>query len=125
MQMAIDSNKSDAVLNKQITIRGNTGLAQHFGAILANMDIDWEEQLSHITGDIPAHFTGQLARSIGNYGKNLVQTSQWDIEEYLIEELRINPHRLELQAFIDGVDNTRDDVERLQQRIEQLRNKIL
>ncbi|MCB1903235.1 MAG: sterol-binding protein, partial [Gammaproteobacteria bacterium] len=90
------------------------------GKILAAMDIDWEEQLSHFTGDLLAHKTGNLLRTVRNWGTSSSTSLKLDLKEYLQEELRLLPGRLEVETFLGNVDVLRDDVERLQARLIQL-----
>ena len=115
---------SDQIFSGEVEIRGNTELAHQFGKILGAMDIDWEEQLSHYTGDIIAHEVGNLFRGLHHWGSRSLNTLGLDLQEYLQEELRILPVQPELDAFIEEVDTLRDDIERLQARIERLRNNL-
>ena len=102
-------------------IEGDTELAHRIGKILGAMDVDWEEQLSHYTGDLVAHDIGNLVRGAVRWGRNSADTLGRDLQEYLQEELRLLPVRTEIEAFLADVDRLRDDVERLQARIDRLR----
>lgn len=104
----------------QVSIDGDSHLAHRFGSILAGLDIDWEEQLSRITGDIIAHNAGRTARAASEYGKTSIGLMQQNLSEYLTEEARLLPHRYEMEAFLQEVDVLRDDVERLLARVERL-----
>ncbi|MFU8797947.1 MAG: SCP2 domain-containing protein [Gammaproteobacteria bacterium] len=98
---------------ENLSIEGDTEIAQRLRDILNTMDIDWEEQLSHIIGDIPAHQVGNFARQGNKALKSLRQTST----EYLQEEARCVPPPEEVQDFMQDVDDIRDAVERLEARI--------
>ncbi|MCP5428088.1 MAG: SCP2 sterol-binding domain-containing protein [Chromatiaceae bacterium] len=111
---------SDQFFSGAVEISGDTELAHQFGKILAAMDIDWEEQLSHFTGDLLAHKTGNLLRTVRNWGTSSSTSLKLDLKEYLQEELRLLPGRLEVETFLGNVDVLRDDVERLQARLIQL-----
>ena len=105
----------------RLGIRGDTELGQRFGQILGGLDIDWEEQLSHLTGDVLAHQAGRLARGTAGYVRDGVDTLQANLGEYLTEELRLLPAPGEVEAFHADVDTLRDDLERLQARVARLR----
>jgi ubiquinone biosynthesis protein UbiJ len=47
-----------------------------------------------------------------------------DLSEYLQEESRIVPAKPEIEAFMDGVDILRSDVDRLHARVERLAAKL-
>lgn len=115
---------SDQLFSGTVEINGNTELAHQFGKIIGGMEVDWEEQLSHYTGDIVAHEVGKLFRSTGHWGRQTLETLGLDVQEYLHEELRLLPVRPEVEAFMTDVDALRDDVERLQARMNRLKKKI-
>ncbi len=101
----------------RLRIEGDTGLAQRFSEVLADLDIDWEEQLSHLTGDIAAHEIGRGVRAASREGARMRRSSEQILSEYLTEEARLLPHRFEVEDFIADVDTLRDDAERLAARI--------
>ncbi len=108
---------AEQLFSGQVEIQGDTELAHRLGKILGAMDIDWEEQLSQLTGDLIAHHVGNLARDAAGWGRNTLHTLGLDLQEYLQEESRVIPGRSEIEAFLADVDRLRDDVERLQARI--------
>ncbi|MBV2089491.1 MAG: SCP2 sterol-binding domain-containing protein [Candidatus Thiodiazotropha sp. (ex Ctena orbiculata)] len=114
------SNSSDQLFSGSVTIEGDTALAQRFGEFFSSLDIDWEEQLSRLTGDVAAHQIGSLARGFLGWGKQLNQTTSLNLKEYLEEELRLIPGRYEMDPFLQDVDRLRDDVERLEARVQRL-----
>lgn len=115
---------SEQLFSGTVEISGNTELAHQFGKIIGGMEVDWEEQLSHYTGDIIAHEVGKLFRSTGHWGRRSMDTLGLDVQEYLHEELRLLPVRQEIEAFMNDVDTLRDDVERLQARTDRIKRMI-
>ncbi len=115
---------SDRLFAGEVEIHGDTDLAHRFGKILGGMDIDWEEQLSRFTGDIVAHEVGNAARGAQRWGRDAKASLTLDLREYLQEESRILPARWEMEEFLTGVDGVRDDVERLEARIERLMRRL-
>jgi len=112
---------ADQLFSQRVRIEGDSGLAHRFGAILGDIDIDWEEQLSRLSGDVVAHEVGSAARAARDYGRRAGRTAEQNLKEYLQEEARLVPTRYELQEFLDAVDGLRDDVERLAARVERLK----
>ena len=49
--------------DKKLVIQGDVELAQDFQRILAEMDLDFEELLSHYVGDVAAHEVGRGLRA--------------------------------------------------------------
>ncbi|MES9906247.1 MAG: SCP2 sterol-binding domain-containing protein [Sedimenticola sp.] len=113
---------ADQLFDGTVKISGDSELAHRFGKILADIDIDWEEQLSRYTGDTVAHQVGNLFRGVTHWGGRSLDTLGLNLQEYLQEEQQLLPVKAEVDAFLNDVDTLRDDVERLQARIKQLKN---
>ena len=114
---------ADQLFSQRVRIEGDSGLAQRFGAILADLDIDWEEQLARVTGDVVAHEAGSAARAAQDFAQRTGRVAEQNLREYLQEEARLLPTRYEAKEFLDAVDALRDDVERLAARVERLRSR--
>jgi ubiquinone biosynthesis protein UbiJ len=50
-RLGMSGRKEDALFSGQVEIEGDAALAQRFGDFMAGLEIDWEEQLSRLTGD--------------------------------------------------------------------------
>jgi len=112
--------RDDQLFAGAVEIRGDTETGHRFGELLADLDIDWEEQLSRLTGDVAAHQIGSGVRAAGRWGRQAAEILPADLAEYLQEEARLLPVRLECEEFTSAVDTLRDDVERLEARIRRL-----
>jgi ubiquinone biosynthesis protein UbiJ len=124
MRMGKSIERTDQLFQGRIEIEGDTALAQAFGALLTDLDIDWEEQLSRVTGDIAAHEIGKRVRSVVNWAQSAKKTAEQNLKEYLQEELRLLPGNNELTAFLAEVDRLRDDTERLEVRLQRLKQRL-
>lgn len=111
---------ADQLFSGSVEITGDNHLAQQFGDFVSSLDIDWEEQLSKLTGDVIAHEIGNTTRQLFGWAGDRTQTLEQNLQEYLQEELRLTPSRLELEPFLQDVDRLRDDVERLEARINRI-----
>lgn len=119
-RMRSSQESANQLFRGSVEISGDSHLAQQFGDFLAGLDIDWEEQLSKLTGDVIAHEIGNATRGLLSWGRSQTQTFEQNLQEYLQEELRLTPSRLEIDPFFSDVDRLRDDVERLEARIARL-----
>jgi ubiquinone biosynthesis protein UbiJ len=108
----------------EVEIHGDVTLGQRFESVLRELDIDWEEQLSHLVGDAAAHQVGNLVRDALQWGAKSVDTFGRDLTEYLQEESRQLPQRDEVNKFLAAVDVLRNDVERLDARVKRLQARI-
>jgi len=113
-------SREDTLFEGAVEIKGDTETGQQFQDLLANTDWDWEEQLSHITGDVIARQIGNVARLSGKFISDSRNTLEQDVSEYLQEEARLLPTRSEVSNFLEDVDQLRSDVDRLNARIGRL-----
>jgi len=118
-----NDDNAQQVFSGDVEIIGNSSLAQQFTRILKQIDVDWEEQLSKITGDVIAHQVGNVFRNADSWFTRFNQTSKANMQEYLQEEARLLPGIYELENFYHDVDQLRDDTERLAARIARLEDK--
>jgi ubiquinone biosynthesis protein UbiJ len=120
-RLGLGSDTAGTLFSGEVEITGDIETGQAFRAILDGMDIDWEEQVSRVTGDVVAHQLGNLARKTGAWLRHGGQTLEQDIGEYLQEESRVLPSRIEIENFIEDVGTTAMAVERLEARLQRLR----
>jgi ubiquinone biosynthesis accessory factor UbiJ len=107
-----------------IEIHGDAEVGRAFRELLAGVQIDWEELLAARVGDIPAHQVGNLARGLTTWLTQTAASLRLDIAEYLQEEMQIMPARVEVEQFMDEVDDLRMRLDRLEARIERLTQAV-
>jgi ubiquinone biosynthesis protein UbiJ len=123
-QLSRQANSADPLFSGQVEIRGDTEVGQRFGEILADLDIDWEEQLSKLSGDVIAHQVGKRVRAVSRWGQKNAEILPQDLTEYLQEEARLLPSRFETEEFAEHVERLRDDSERLHARVRRLQTLL-
>lgn len=117
----LPSSKARSLFNDKIRISGDIELGQKVKKIVDELDIDWEGHLAQFTGDIVAHQIGSFVRRGIQFKKQFSDSLQQNITEYLQEELRIAPGRIELEDFFHDIDELSLSIERLQAQINQLK----
>jgi len=124
MGVAAEHEKNQAVFSGKINIDGDIPLGQKFQALFENLDIDWEEHLSHVFGDIIAHKLGNLGRQFFSWGKQSHHSLAMDGAEFLQYETRDLLEKREVAEFLKQVDTLRSDVDRIEARIRRLSNSL-
>lgn len=120
LQFYKQMNQSTAVTGSPVKISGDLELGEQLRDWLNALEIDIAEPLSKIVGDNAAQQIMSNAQRVFKWlGKAQTSLSQ-DLTEYLQEEARYLPSRLELNEFLNDVDGIRDDVERAAARLHQL-----
>lgn len=107
-----------------VEIDGDVELGQQIQRVFEKLEIDWEEHLSRLTGDIIAHQIGNTVRGLLNWGERSAEHLGQDTADYLQEETEILPVPWEIQEFIEAVDTLRSDVDRLEARVKRLQRML-
>jgi ubiquinone biosynthesis protein UbiJ len=102
-----------------IAISGDAEAAEDFSTLLRLARPDLEEQLSHLAGDIVAHRIGSAVRNARDWSKQAVSALGMNTTEYLQEESRQVPTRVEVEGFFAEIERLRDAAERVAARVDQ------
>jgi len=123
VRLGMASDSQAEMFAGDVSITGDLKLGRQFNRLLASLDLDWEELLAKVTGDMAAHTLGNISRSIFSWKKRNNDSMQMNIGEYLQEEIHYLPGQNETGAFMQDVDKLRDDVSRLEARLKKLQQK--
>ncbi|MEJ2116243.1 MAG: SCP2 sterol-binding domain-containing protein [Gammaproteobacteria bacterium] len=107
-----------------LKIEGDVEFANQLRSIFMQVDIDWEEIASKYVGDSVAYQVGLFVNKFKNYKSRSVNNFRLDLSEYLQEESRIVPTKVELDRFMGGVDELDANVQRLKARIQRLAEQV-
>jgi len=111
------SQLTKLIQQKQLNLVGDIYVAQTFSALLKDLDIDWEEQLSQYTGDVMAHQTFTSMRTMFDTAKAQIEQGAVELGEYLTQSDSIAVKPSEMMGFSRGVTRLRSATERLSARI--------
>lgn len=101
-------------------LSGDVATAEAFAELLRHARPDLEEELSKLIGDIAAHEVSGAARRTDDWARQAGSALTMNTSEFLQEEARQLPPRVEVNAFGLDVECLRDDVERAAQRLARL-----
>lgn len=122
--LATAKDKPSALVNSGVRLLGDSAPLIRLADILADIELDWEGEVAKLVGDVPAHMLGEASRQLLRFGKRTHATFLRHLEEYLHEEARLLPTRLEVEDFIHDVQKLAQDVERVDARIKRLQQHI-
>lgn len=105
-----------------VEISGSTGMLLELRQILQGLDIDWEELLSELLGDVAGHQGAEMLRSAKRWLEGRSQSSHRLVSEFVTEELRLLPSRAELEDFYRNVDQLSLDLDRAEARLQLLKS---
>lgn len=106
-----------------LRVTGDAETAQSFQKIFAAARPDFEEELSRVVGDAPAHHLARAARGALSFGQRALDTFARNVAEYLTEESRDLPAKPEVDGLLEGIDRLREDVDRFEARLAALERR--
>lgn len=123
-ELATASDPAAALINGDLELHGDSAPLLELQSILAQLDVDWEAPLVSALGDVAGHQLAQFLRDSFNWGKQASASFSRQLEEFIHEEARLSPPRLELEDFYRDVQELGLRVERLESRAARLRKKL-
>ncbi|MEW5057351.1 MAG: SCP2 sterol-binding domain-containing protein [Cycloclasticus sp.] len=121
--MGLQSSSVSSLFSGEVTIVGDTELGSRFQALLDNVEVDWEEPLSQLSGDVIAQQVGGLLRGVAGWLEESTNTNALNVSEYLREEQAMLPSKFEEERFKREVDELRLAVDRLEAKVGRLMAK--
>ena len=109
----------DAVM-RAARIEGSAEFAETLGFVIRNLRWDAEEDLSRIVGDIAAHRIVTGTREFAGWQRQAAQNLAANLAEYFTEEQPLVARQTDIAEFSDDIDRLRDDVARLEKRLQRL-----
>ena len=103
---------------RDVDAAGDTDFAATINQLARNLRWDFEEDLSRVFGDIAAHRMAETGRSFLRWGSQSAEGVARSFTEYWTEEQPLIVAARDLEEFNRDVDTLRDDVARLEKRIE-------
>ncbi|MBA4503319.1 ubiquinone biosynthesis accessory factor UbiJ [Marinobacterium marinum] len=122
--MRLPQAGNEVLFGKGVTLTGDTALIHRLQQILAASQVDWEAWLADLIGDTAAHPLANLLRSATHQlrysGSSLIHS----LEEYLHEEARLLPTRVEIEIWQEEVETLRESTDRLEARLTQYEARL-
>ncbi|WP_219604211.1 SCP2 domain-containing protein [Aeromonas caviae] len=112
------------IREEKLDLSGDPQLVQAFSALLGELDIDWEEELSRYTGDVVAHTLCSGARQARRFVGRELCLSQRQVAEYLTEEAKLAPGPLEVASFNDDVEELAQQMKAIELRLARLEQQV-
>lgn len=124
INLARHDDKHAALMQSDIQIQGSSQLAMSLADIASQLDIDFEAMIAELTGPVAAHIIGKNLRAIGGWFKQAGEKLKQDSVEYVRDELQLAPHKLEGETRFSQIHKLKLDTERLEARIQLLKQKL-
>jgi ubiquinone biosynthesis protein UbiJ len=123
-ELATARDPTAALINGRIELKGDSAPLIELQKIITALEIDWEAPLVDALGDVAGHQLAQLLRGAYGWGRQASSGLERQLEEFIHEEARLSPPRLELEDFYRDVQQLGLRVDRLQSRVQRLRKRL-
>lgn len=118
--LALLTDPQRPMAGRGIRIEGDAELLLELQGVLRSLDIEWQDLLQPVLGDVIAHSLGDVVAGARNWTRQASGNIKRNLANYLQYEANVMPAPEELAAFADRVDALRLRIDRLQARIEKL-----
>lgn len=108
---------------RDVETSGDMALAREILYLAQNLRWDFEEDLSRVFGDIMAHRLAGAGRAFARWQSESADSLARQATAYWTEERPLIAARPQLAQFSHAVDTLRDDVARVEKRLEQLERR--
>lgn len=105
---------------REVEITGDTDFAAALNYVARNLQWDVEEDLARAFGDVAAHRMAETGRTFRAWSERALDNTARSFAEYWTEERPLIAAARDLEEFNRAVDRLRDDVARLEKRIDAL-----
>ena len=117
VRSATASVRGSANPDQLLEISGDAHSVAVLRDFLRSLQLDFEEQLSSLIGDMPARQAGHQIRSFAEWAAQVGQSIAVNTGEYLTEEKQLLVARPRIDRFLIAVDQLQNDTERLASRL--------
>lgn len=119
-ELAGSTDPTAALINGDLELEGDSAGLIELQKILSGLDMDWEAPLVRTFGDVTGHQLAQGLRGLFSWGRQASSSFSRQLEEFIVEEARLSPSRLEVEDFCQDLEDLNVRVERLQARLRKL-----
>ena len=114
----------NTLANSNVEVSGKVGLLNDIQKLFKNLDIDWEEAINDRLGAVGGHQLSSAIRSTTDWASYAARRTHRALSEFLTEEFKVVPSRMELTYFFNQVNELRADVDRAEARLAQIKNSL-
>ena len=110
--------------NPAITITGDINFIQDIYASLHNLDIDWEDYLAPMLGNLITNELSQFGKDLQEWTQQVSSNMKRNVDEYLKEEERIFPKKEQLKDFSEELERLKLKIDRVKAKFNVLYERL-
>jgi len=124
LRLVSSQDKSAVLHSPEVELDGDSAVLLELAAILQDLELDWEYELSRWLGPVGSHLLGAHLRSRARWTGQSLGSLRQNLADYLSEESRSLVGQLEAEARFAELDGLKLALDRLDARLERLAPKL-
>ncbi|MEG1041281.1 MAG: SCP2 sterol-binding domain-containing protein [Pseudomonas sp.] len=124
LRLALSQDKSAVLHSPQVELEGDSAALLDLVAVLQDLELDWEYEVSRWLGPVATQLLSGHLRSRASWTRQGLAAISQNLSEYLAEEARTLVGQREAEARFSELDTLKVDIERLEARIERLARSL-
>ncbi len=125
LALLLEKPESKALANPAVVINGDAQLVQDIYQLAQQLEIDWQDQLAFLVGDIATHQIDQFIKNAASWSQQARENTKYNIIEYLKEEAHSIPDSTEVESFYSDLDQLKLRIDRLEARKRRLHRRLI
>lgn len=123
LRLALAKDKTAILHRAEVSLKGDSAVLLELAAILQDLELDWEYELSRWLGPVGSQMLGSHLRSRVQWAGDSLDSLRLTLADYLSEESRSLVGEREAQARFNELDQLKLALDRLDARIDRLARK--
>lgn len=119
-KLLASSDPAAELINGNLSVRGDSRALQTLQQIIKQLDLDWEQPLTRLFGDVAGHGLAQLLRHGAGLFAYAGRQLQRQLRDYVVEESDWLAPRWQVERFNSEVDQLVMRSDRLEARLQRL-----
>ncbi|WP_296257657.1 MULTISPECIES: ubiquinone biosynthesis accessory factor UbiJ [unclassified Pseudomonas] len=124
LQLALSNDKNAVLHRPEVELDGDSAVLLELVSVLQDLDLDWEYELQRWLGPVATPLIGGHLRNSTRWTRDSFASLSHNLAEYLAEESRTLVGKREAEARFAELDQTKQDLERLEARFERLAQSL-
>lgn len=124
LRLVLSKDKTRILHSPEVELEGDSHVLMALAAVLQDLELDWEYELSRWIGPVATALVGGHVRSRAHWYQQGFASLNQNLAEYLSEEARTLVGEREAQARFDELDQLKLDLDRLEARVERLSRSL-
>ena len=125
LPLILEKRDNRPLSNPALAITGDASFIQELHASLSSLDIDWEDYLAPLLGNLITNELSHISNDIRNWSKQASVNMRRNVNEYLTEEERIFPKKEQLDDFSEELDYLKIRIDRINAKASILDQKLI